>query len=158
MVPLTTVLASHDLSITWCQHHFQVCQWSEKVMLHFMSIFVDLRNTVVSSMMTLALHYTDAITNGITWPKSHVTLHFSCLYLRNAMVQLRMLLEVYDTDASANGIKLPKCYLVPHLECLNPRNAVVPLTTLLASHGTVASASGATWPKTPVAPHFDHCA
>ena len=36
MVPLTTLLVSHDLSITWFQHNYQMCQWhTSQVALHF---------------------------------------------------------------------------------------------------------------------------
>ena len=47
----------------------------------------------------------DADANGITWPKSHVAPHFSCLNVGNVMVPLIMLLAQCDTDANVNGVK-----------------------------------------------------
>ena len=49
--------------------------------------------------LTLPLVSCDADGHGITWPKSHVTLHFSCLDVRNAIVLLIMPLVLHDTNA-----------------------------------------------------------
>ena len=46
----------------------------------------------------------DTGANGVTWPKSHVALHFDHLDLRSAMVPQTMLFASHDGDASASGI------------------------------------------------------
>ena len=85
-IPVLLSIASHDQKIH-VAHYFK---------------FLDLRDEVVSLVMSLASHDTNASA------KSHATPHFNCLELRNAVVPSTMPLISCDADGSTNGMTWEK--------------------------------------------------
>ena len=99
----------------WC--HWQHCwhrdvilvpmvSMTRKVMLHVISVIIDMRNGMVQFMI---------------WSASH---------LRKAVTPLMLLLVSCDTDASDYGIKLPERHVTSHFDFLGERNLMVPLMLL----------------------------
>ena len=138
------VMASHDQKLYWSS--FQL-SWPEKcigaidgainIMLwwHWHQGIPSLRKScwttiqvcwpkkcIVPLMMLLALCHAGA--NGLTWPKRHVTYHFSCLFIRNTMIPLMMLLASYETYTYPIGIMWHK-YQWHHL---------LPMPVAIVSH------------------------
>ena len=119
-----------------CWHHVmptlvQMVSVTKIVMLHLISIAIDLRNAMVP-LMTLSVPG-DTDTNSITDQKSEVLPHFSYCNLRSTMLPLMILFVVYYTDASASDINYQKA-IVHLISIIFLRNVMRSLTTLSGSH------------------------
>ena len=158
------------ISIKWFQCKYQMHQITKKFMLLLILLILDQTNAIVPLMMPLTTP--DAGANGITSPKSQVTVHFNHPDLRNLMVPLITLLASCVTDTGSNGITWSKRLCCTFFNCLDLMNAMVLLTMLLTSHDADVSANsvkwlktsccthvanmGITWQKCHVGPHFNH--
>ena len=102
---------------------------------HFDSL--DLRNAIVPFMTPSASHDTDADTNVITWPKSHVAPLFSCLF------QLSSPNETNGAIGESFNITWQQClyqwhhtnkksHVSPHFHHCHLMNEMVPFTKPLA--------------------------
>ena len=130
----------------WCHWwHYKHCvtpmgphYWKIHVTPHFSCL--NLRNTVVLSMMLLAACDTDTYASDIKLLESHVEPYFYCLELRKAMVQLTPPLALHDVRAGDNGVTRQKNLLNLILLYLDLRNSVVLLMVLSTSHDSDTNA------------------
>ena len=104
--------------------------------------------------MVLASYNANAITNGVTSPKSHVAPHFNCLDVRNAMLPLTTLLTSFGANTGANGVSAQKAIWHLILIITDLRNAVVPLMTPLHHVMLMPTLMASYDQRSNVAPHF----
>ena len=101
-------------------HHcpFASLDLESHVVSHFE--YLELRNVMVQFMMASASHDGDTGTNGITWPKCHVSPHFNCLDPKNAMLPLMMQLHyMMLMPAPITSDTLLKSHVAPHFNHLD---------------------------------------
>ena len=110
MVPLKTMLTSHYANTSANGINNQ----KTKLILHLITITVELRVAVVPLMTPLALSNTDDNNNGIKWPKKSCCSSFQLSQPKQCNDTTDDDVGICNTDADKNGIKLPKSHVTPH--------------------------------------------